>query len=377
MKIIPYGRQYIDTKDISAVSKTLKNDKITSGNEVQKFEDKINNFLKCKFSITCNSGTSAIFLAMQAINIKKNDVIVMPVINFIASHNIAKLFGAKIFLADVNAQTGQMTPEDFINCCKKFKLKKVKALIVMYNGGYPENADKFIELKKKYGFFIIEDACHALGASYINKKKNIMVGSCRHSDLCTFSFHPLKSITTGEGGIVTTNNRYLYDKVKKLSSLGIKKKKNHWEYDVLFTGLNFRLNDFQCALGISQLKKLKKFLSYRKKIFSEYIKSLKDLKEIQLPSFNSKYKSSNHLFIIQLKNFSLNQKNTFIKYMLKKKIILQYHYIPIYKFKIFKGKYSSKSSKIYFNTSVSLPIYFGLSKQQQQYIVKSIKNYFH
>jgi len=377
MKIIPYGRQYIDHKDISAVSKSLKNDKITTGGEVPKFENKINNFLKCKFSITCNSGTSAIFLAMQAINLQKNDVIVMPAINFISSHNIAKLFGAKIYLADVNAQTGQMTPNDFIDCCKKFKLKKIKALIVMYNGGYPENADKFIKLKKKYGFFLIEDACHALGASYISSNKNIMVGSCRHSDLCTFSFHPLKSITTGEGGLVTTNSQYIYDKVKKLSSLGIEKKKNHWEYDVLFTGFNFRLNDFQCALGISQLKKLKKFLSYRKKVFSQYIKSLKDLKAIQLPSFNPKYKSSNHLFIIKLKNFSLNQKNDFIKYMLKKKIILQYHYIPIYKFKIFKGKYLSKNSKVYFNTAVSLPIYFGLSKKQQQHIIKSIKNYFY
>ena len=309
MKIIPYGRQYIDSKDQSVVSKSLKNDKITTGNQVQKFEKKLNNFLKSKFSITCNSGTSALFLAMQAIGIKKNDIVVMPTINFISSYNIANLFGAKIFLADVNPQTGQMRPEDFLNCCKKFKLKKVKALIVMYNGGYPENADKFIKLKKKYGFFLIEDACHALGASYISDNKNIMVGSCRHSDLCTFSFHPLKSITTGEGGLVTTNRKYIYDKVKKLSSLGIEKK-NHWEYDVLFTGFNFRLTDFQCALGISQLKKLKKFLSYRKRVFNQYIKSLKDLKEIQLPSFNPKYKSSNHLFIIKLKNFSQNKKTT-------------------------------------------------------------------
>ena len=125
MKIIPYGRQYIDSKDQSVVSKSLKNDKITTGNQVQKFEKKLNNFLKSKFSITCNSGTSALFLAMQAIGIKKNDIVVMPTINFISSYNIANLFGAKIFLADVNPQTGQMRPEDFLNCCKKFKLKYV------------------------------------------------------------------------------------------------------------------------------------------------------------------------------------------------------------------------------------------------------------
>jgi len=145
----------------------------------------------------------------------------------------------------------------------------------------------------------------------------------------------------------------------------------------LYTGFNFRLNDFQSALGISQLKKLKKFLNFRKKISKEYIKSLQNFKQIQLPTFKKSYKSSNHLFIIRLKNFSLNKKNIFIKYMLKKKIFLQYHYIPIYKFKIFKGKYLSKNSEVYFNTAISLPIYFGLKKQQQKYIIKNIKNYFY
>ena len=171
-KTISYGKQYIDNKDIKAVINSLKREKITTGKLVEKFEKKINNFLNCKFSVTCNSGTSALFLAFQAINLKKNDKIIMPSINFISSYNVAKLFGAKVFLADVDKSTGQMTPKDIYDCCKKFKLKKIKALVIMYNGGYPQNADKFQQFKKKLKCLIIEDACHALGAEYLIKKKN-------------------------------------------------------------------------------------------------------------------------------------------------------------------------------------------------------------
>ena len=162
-KIIPYGRQFIDQQDIISVTQSLMKDKITTGLLVDKFEKEINKYLKCKYSVTCNSGTSSIYLALQSIQLKKNDIIIMPSINFIASYNIAKLFGAKVYVADVNSESGQMRPEDVINCCKKFKLKKIKALILMYHGGYPENAEKFRKFRKKLGCYIIEDACHAFG----------------------------------------------------------------------------------------------------------------------------------------------------------------------------------------------------------------------
>ena len=157
----------------------------------------------------------------MAINIKKNDAVIMPSVNFIASYNICKNLGAKIFLADVNKSTGQMEPKHVIQCLEKFKLKKIKALIVMYNGGYPENAGRFKNLKKLSNFYLVEDACHALGASYSFNNKIYKLGSCKHSDISTFSLHPLKTITTGEGGIVTTNSKALDYKIKKLRSLGI------------------------------------------------------------------------------------------------------------------------------------------------------------
>ena len=301
----------------------------------------------------------------------------MPSINFVASYNVAKLFGAKIFLADVDKHTGQMSPKNVEDCCKKFNIKTIKAIIVMYNGGYPENADKFFYLKKKYKSFLIEDACHAMGANYESKNKIYKIGSCKHSDISTFSLHPLKTITTGEGGIVTTNYKKLDDRLKKSRSLGIEKnKKKHWDYDVVSLGLNFRLNDFQCALGISQLKRIRSFLSSRKKIADVYIKNLKKINSIIIPSHNKKYKSSNHLFLISIKKASYKLKEKFIKYMLKNKIVLQYHYIPIYKFKNFKGKFIGNNSEIYYHSCISLPIYVNMTKKEQNFIIDKIKLFF-
>ena len=377
MKFIPYGKQCIDNKDVKVVSKVLKNDLITTGYQVIKFEEKIKKFLNAKFSFTCNSGTSALFLALQSIGLKKNDTVIMPAINFIASYNIAKLFNAKIFLADVDKYSGQMSPENIIDICKKFRIKKIKAVITMYNGGYPNNAEKFKSLKKKYKCYIVEDACHALGATYEYKKKNIKIGSCFHSDISTFSLHPLKTITTGEGGIVTTNSKKIGEKIKKLRSLGIKKNKmHHWKYNVENVGFNFRLNDFQCALGTSQLSKISKFISFRKKIFKNYQNLLKNLDHINLPKYKKNYQSSHHLFIVTLKKQSHIIKDNLIKYMLKNKVILQYHYIPVYKFKVFNGKFINKNSEIYYKSAISLPIYYGLTYKKQKYIVKKIKKFF-
>ncbi len=376
MNITPYGKQYIDNDDIAAVSKVLKRRIITSGQEVDFFEKKIINYLKCKFAHVCNSGTSAIFLAMKAIDLKKNDIVIMPAINFVASYNVAKFFGAKIFLADVDKLTGQMSPEDVEKCCKKFSIRSFKALINMYHGGCPLNADKFYKLKKKYKFIFIEDSCHALGASYKTDGKKYMIGSCKHSDISTFSLHPVKTITTGEGGIITTNNKNYSQKIKKIISHGIVRTNKHWIYDVEINGLNFRLNDFQCALGSSQLKKINLFVKKRKKVHDNYHSFLGTVKEIILPKVSNKYYSSHHLFIIIIKNFDLKKKNKLIKYLLKRGIAVQYHYIPIYKFKIFNNDYHGKNSNYFYNKAISLPIYYSLNKQKQKYISKCIKKFF-
>ena len=378
MNFIPYGKQNISNEDIALVKKVLKSEIITNGKEVLNFEKKFKHYVKSKYSLACNSGTSGLFLAMSALNLKKDDVIVMPAINFIASYNVAKFFGAKIYLADIDPDTGQMSPETFESCCKKFSLKKVKIILLMYLGGFPINADKFQKYKKKYNAKILEDACHALGSFYINNKKKYMIGSCKHSDISVFSLHPVKTITTGEGGVITTNSQDLYKAIYHSRSLGItRSKKKHWDYDVKKIGLNFRLNEFQSILGSNQLKRINTFLDYRHKIYNFYKTNLKNVSQISILSkSNNKYTSSNHLFIIRIKNSNKKKKERFIKYMLKKKIFLQFHYIPIFKFKIFNNNFLGKNSIQYYEEAISLPIYYKLSFRDLAFIVKTIKIFF-
>jgi dTDP-4-amino-4,6-dideoxygalactose transaminase len=378
MKIIPYGRQYTDSNDIRIVSKAIKEDLITTGRYVKKFENKISNFLKVKYVASCNSGTSALHLALMAIDLKKDDVIIMPAVNFIAVYNMARLMSAKIFLADVDPLTGQMTPKTLLKCIKNNKLKKIKVIVTMYLGGYPQNVIEFYNIKKKFNCFLIEDACHAFGAKYLFSKKFLFIGSCKHSDISTFSLHPVKTITSGEGGLVTTNNKVFYNKIVCLRSHGINKDKNyHWKYNLNRIGFNYRLSDINCALGLGQLKKINKFLNYRKKIFKIYKAELKkNISAAIIPSYLIN-KPSFHLFLISI-NFKKikSTKNKLLKFLRKNNIFCQYHYIPIYKFKLFNKKINLKyykGTEFYYKNTVSLPIFYNLNISLQKKIIKRIK----
>ena len=380
MKPIPYGKQFIDKNDKISVLRSLSNDLITTGPYVKKFEHKINKYLKCKYSYVCSSGTAAIHLALLSIDLKKDDIILMPAVNFVASYNMAKTLQLKVYLVDVDEYTGQITPNKILECIKKNKLKKIKALILMYHGGFPENPKEFYDLKKKYKFFIIEDACHALGSEYNFKGNYFKVGSCVHSDISTFSLHPLKTITSGEGGIITTNNIKIAKNIRLYRNHGISRNKNeYWKYDVLKFGFNYRLSDINCALGLSQLNKINSFVKKRKKVYEKYIQELKNFNsDLIIPKYSKTIKPSFHLFLINIM-FSKIKKNKdhFMKYLVKNNIYAQQHYIPIYKFKIYKkiSNHFSGSEK-YFKNSVSIPIFFNLNNDDQNKIIKIIKNYF-
>ena len=380
MSIIPYGRQFVDRNDIKEVSKALKEDLITTGSYVKKFENKISKFFKVKYALSCSNGTAALHLAFMAINLKKNDVVIMPAINFIASYSMAKFMNAEIYLADVDSLTGQMTPGTLIDCINKNKITKIKAVVTMYLGGYPENVIEFYKIKKKYKFFLIEDACHALGAQYFYNKKFIPIGSCKHSDITTFSLHPVKTITSGEGGLVTTNNRLIYKQISLLRSHGIERnKKFHWKYNISRPSFNYRLSDLSCALALSQLKKINKFINYRKKIFNFYINHLKkNNKFISLPNYASA-KPSYHLFLISINFKNTKEKDEFLKFLKKENIYCQIHYIPIYKFKLLKKKINLNlflGSDKYFKNNISLPIFYNLETSLQKKIINKINTFF-
>ena len=379
MNNIPYGKQYIDRDDKKLVLSSLSNDLITTGPLVKKFETELKKYFKCKYSYVCSSGTAAIHLAMLSIGLKKDDIILMPAINFIASYNIAKTMGLKVYLVDVDEYTGQVTSNKILECIKKNKLKKINALLVMFHGGYPEYLKELHHLKKKYNFFIIEDACHALGAEYRYRDKFFKVGSCKHADVSTFSLHPLKTITSGEGGIVTTNKNQIAKNVQLFRSHGIlRNKKKYWQYNVIKNGFNYRLSDINSALGLSQLKKISFFLKKRKKIFDKYLKEFKNYNQkLKIPEYSINIKPSYHLFLINIEFNQLKKnKDHFMKYLNYNNIIAQQHYIPIYKFSVYNEKSTSfPGSKKYFDNSISIPIFVNLSSKSQNRVIKVIKDY--
>lgn len=378
-KLIPYGKQTVKKDDVKSVIKTLNSDYLTTGPTAKKFENDFKNYVGSKFATSCSSGTAALHLCLLTINVKKNDIIILPVVNFIASVNMAHLLEAKIYFADVDKFNGQMTPHNLESCIKKYKLKKIKAVVSMYNGGNPNNSKSFFKLKKKYKFTLIEDACHALGGSY-DKSNKSRVGCCKYSDFATFSLHPLKSITTGEGGMITTNNKKYFEKLNVLKNHGIirKKKKNiyNWSYKVISPGFNYRLSDIACALGISQLKKINMLMKKRNDISSLYKKKLKKYRRfLVLPSNNSSSVSANHLFIINLKKNKISiSRDRVIQELYKKKIITQVHYIPIFLHPYYKRmcKGNFQDAKEYFLNCISLPIFPNLTKKEITYVSNSL-----
>ena len=337
MNIFPYSRQIISSADIKTVSRVLRSDFITQGPEVKKFEKKICQTIQSKYSVAVNSATSALHIACMALDFKKNDILWTVPNTFVASANCALHLGGKVDFVDIDYKTGNIDVEllekKLIKSKRNKKLPKI--LIPVHFAGLPTEQDKIWKLAKRFNFKIIEDASHSLGSRY----KGNITGNCKWSNITVFSLHPVKIITTGEGGIATTNDEKLYKKLQMLKNHGITKEKNQfqfkknkhndWYYEQQYLGLNFRMNEISAALGLSQLKKLKYFVKERNKIADYYKKNL-DLDNLLLPNFSREFYSSFHLFVIKIKHkkYKLLQRKLFN--LLRKKIIL-YRYI-IYQF---------------------------------------------
>lgn len=378
-KKISYGKHYIDKNDIFAVNKVLKSNFLTTGPLNKIFEKKFKQYVKSKYAISCNSGTSALFLVLKAIDIKKDDIVILPSFSFVAAANMCSFLGAKVYFSDINPDSGLSLSENIEDCIKKNKIKSVKAFFTMNFGGYGYELSKFSKIKKNFNCYWIEDSCHALGGYNFINRKNFKVGSCKLSDFSTFSFHPVKSITTAEGGMITTNSSSFNKKIRLLRSHGIiRKSKSYWKYDVKSLGFNFRLSDINSSLGISQLSKLDQFIKKRRNIAKYYLKKIiLDKNVLSFPKFNVQY-SSHHLFIILInfKKMKLSR-DKFIKKLNKKNIFPQIHYVPSHKFTFYKKiKYNNylKNTEYFSQNCVSLPIYCDLKKNDLIYIVKELNS---
>ena len=385
MKNFKYSTQTISKKDIISVNKILKSEFLTQGPKTPEFENKIKILVGSKYVLATNSASSALLLACKVLSLKSGDLFWTAPNSFVATANCGVLCGLKIDFLDIDPDTWNISIEKLEKKLKIAKKKKrlPKLIIIVHLGGLPVNPIKLNNLSKKYKFKIIEDASHSLGGKYYSKN----VGCSKWSDITIFSFHPVKIITTGEGGCCTTNKKKYYEKLKALRNNGIiKERKNFkfknlgpWYYEQHSLGYNFRMNDIQSALGISQLKNLNIFVKKRNKIAKFYCNQLKNL-PIKFQKIEKNFYSTYHLFIIKLdvKYKYLHKK--FFNYLRSKNMYVNLHYLPIH-LQPFYRKFGFKKNQFpvaeeYSETAISIPIYPNLKKKEQIKIINYIKLFF-
>ncbi|MCK4319942.1 UDP-4-amino-4,6-dideoxy-N-acetyl-beta-L-altrosamine transaminase [Candidatus Micrarchaeota archaeon] len=367
-KFIPYGKQSVSEEDISAVVEVLKGDWLTTGPKVPEFEKSVCEYTGVKHGVAVNSGTSALDIAVDSLNLPKESEIITTAFTFAATSNCILYNNHKPIFADILPDTYTLDPNDV----KKKITDKTKAIICVDYAGHPCELDELKEIADKYNLYLIEDASHALGASYKGKK----VGGI--ADITVFSFYPIKPITTGEGGMAVTNNSEFYERMSILRNHGIDKtpeQRTTWKYDMKLLGRNYRITDIQCALGLSQMKRLDRFVESRKKIAKIYFDLLDGLNSVKLPTIREYAKSSWHLFPILFEN---NKKRKIMFSLLRENSIgVNVHYIPIYNFSYYRGiDYDNLRlmiTEMVSERELSIPIYVGLDDKSINKIADLIK----
>ena len=385
-KYIPYGRQDISDEDISEAIKVLRSDYLTQGPEVPKFEESICEYVNSKYAFAVNSATSALHISCLALDIGKNDIVWTSANTFVASANCALYCGAKIDFIDIDKKTNNICIDKL---SKKLKLAKAdkqhpKVIIPVHLSGNSCDMKAISKLSKLYNFKIIEDASHAIGASYDNSK----VGSCKYSDITVFSFHPVKIITTCEGGVATTNDKKIAKKLNLYRTHGITKEFSEmhntphgpWYYEQLYLGLNYRMTEIQAAIGITQLKRVDDFVNKRNdlaKIYNDEISK----EYFDLPVLTNLSYSSYHLYVIKLKkSFDRKDHRAFFEFLRDQNIGVNIHYIPVHFHPYYKklgfeiGDFPNADN--YYYSAISIPLFFGLQDEEQSYVISKINNYF-
>ena len=388
--IIPYGKQTIEKDDINAVIKVLESDYLTTGPKVEEFEKSLCEYTGAKYAVAVSNGTAALHIS-SLILLKKGDLVLTTPNSFLATSNSILYTEAKPIFVDIK-EDGNINLDKCIEILEHGN--RIKALYAVHFSGNPVEMEKLKYIKEKFNIKILEDAAHAIGAKYscqVSSSK-FQVGSCQFSDVTTFSFHPVKNMTTGEGGAILTNDEEIYKKAKILRNHGIVKngewrmenedlaydKKgniNPWYYEMIELCFNYRITDIQCALGISQLKKLDKFIQKRQKIAKKYDEAFKDTIIKPLYPFNEN--SAYHLYVVRVDFSKSNITKAELFYKMRENgIFLQLHYIPINKQPYYKslgyGDENLPNMYKYYEEAFSLPIYPSLSEEAQNYVIEKL-----
>jgi len=388
-KKISYGKHYIDNDDIAAVIKVLKSDFLTQGPVIETFEKRIANYVGAKYAVAVSSATAGLHLSYLALGLKRFKKILTSPITFVSTANAAYFCNAKVKFIDVDSSNLIMDPKKVE---KELKLdSSIEIVVPILFGGASEGIDKIAKIAKNYKKYIVEDAAHGLGGSYMNGEK---IGSCVYSDCTVFSLHPVKSIAAGEGGVITTNNEDIYKKLLRLRSHGINKlddkfqykdlaytnkKKNLWYYEMTSLGYHYRITDIQASLANSQLNKLQNFIDKRRHIAHNYIKRLSRIPFIKPAQKINIDFSANHIFpvLIDFTKLTLSRSD-FMEQLSKKNIFLQVHYMPIYKHPFYhKQNYLvdlCSASENYYNKALSLPLYYSLTDDEFEFVIEAIQS---
>lgn len=395
-KIIPYGKQNITSEDLDSVAKTLQSDFLTQGPEIEKFENDFAQYIGSKYAVAVANGTAALHLAVMALGIDEGDYVICTPITFSASVNCVRYCGGKILFADIDPETYLMDLESVKKVFLENSDKKIKGIIPVDFAGRVPQLDQFKEFADQNDLWILEDACHAPGGSYTNTNGNeINAGQCSDVDAAIFSFHPVKHIATGEGGMITTNSKEIYDKLLVYRTHGItrdvSKFKNSiefasgnsknsyesyplWYMEMQELGYNYRLTDFQAALGVSQLKRANEGIIRRREIAKKYTESFKNVNGI-INSSGFIENHAYHLYILEVEN-----RRELYEYLRSKNIFCQIHYIPVHTMPYYQdlgfkiGDF--QNAETYYSRCISLPMYPSLNNQEQEEVIHLIQLFY-
>ena len=373
-KNIPYGRQVIDAADRAAVDKVLRSDWLTQGPSVAAFEAAVARACGARHAVACSNGTTALHLACLAAGLERGDEAVVPPITFAATANAVAYCGARPVFADVRADTLTLDPESFAAALTP----RTKAVLPVHFAGLPADMAEIGKIARARGLIVIEDAAHALGASYGKKK----VGACEHSDMAILSFHPVKHIATGEGGMVLTNDDGLAGRLRVFRSHGItrdpglleKKDEGGWYYEMQELGFNYRIPDILCALGLSQLKKLPRFLARRRALAKAYRKAFSSLEGVTLQRLPPGREHAWHLFTIQV---PAAKRRALYDFLHAHGILANVHYIPVHSLPYYQRAgwkdVHFPRAEAYYAGALSLPMHAGLTDADQRRVIAAVR----
>ncbi|MFV0482761.1 MAG: UDP-4-amino-4,6-dideoxy-N-acetyl-beta-L-altrosamine transaminase [Bacteroidales bacterium] len=382
MTPIPYGRQNITQDDIDAVVNVLKSDFLTQGPTIHEFEKAFAEYVGCKYAVAVSNGTTALHLAALALGVKNGDKVITTPNTFAASANCVRYCGGEVVFADINTDNYCLDIDKVRELLESSPRGTYKGIIPVDFAGYAVNMEEFRKLADEYDLWIIEDACHSPGGFFVDSKSvKQLCGNGKFADISVFSFHPVKHIACGEGGMITTDNKDLYDKLMLLRTHGITKdenllEENHggWYYEMQDLGYNYRLTDFQAALGISQLSRADEGLTRRREIAETYYDAFKDIPQIRRQS-GVVDGHAYHLYIIE----SDNRKELY-EHLRNNNIFAQVHYIPVHSMPYYKSLGWKNGdfpvAEEYYSQCLSLPMYPSLTPEEQEYVIQKVSEFY-